>query len=66
VARCEVKPSGVASGKERPKIDPPSGAKPKAKDASLWMKNFHLRQGPPLWAVLKQESGSGSARREGR
>ena len=66
VARCEVKPSGVASGKARPKIDPPSGAKPKAKDASLWMKNFHLQQGPPLWAVLKQESGSGSARREGR
>jgi hypothetical protein len=66
VARCEVKLSGVASGEERPKIDPPAGAKLKAKDTSLWMKNFHLQQGPPLWAVLKQESGSGSARREGR
>jgi len=66
VARCEVKSSGVASGEERPKVDPPAGAKSKAKEASLWMKNFHLQQGPPLWAVLKQESGSGSDRREGR
>ena len=66
VVRCEAKPSGVATGAEKDKIDPPAQVKPKAKHASLWMNNFHLGQGPPLWAVLKHESGKGPARPEGR
>jgi len=66
VARCEAEPSGVATGGEKEKIDRPVRVKPKAKHTSLWMKNFHLRQGPPLWAVLKRESGKDPARREGR
>jgi hypothetical protein len=55
----------VAARAEKGKIDRPAQVKPKAKQASLWMKNFHLRQGPPLWAVLKHESGKGPARLEG-
>jgi hypothetical protein len=66
VARCEAKPSEVATGAQEEKIDRPAPAKSKAKHASLWMKNFHLGQGPPLWAVLKHESGKGPARLEGR
>jgi hypothetical protein len=66
VVGCEAKPSGVATRAEKDKIDRPAPVKPKAKHASLWMKNFHLRQCPLLWAVLKHESGKGPARREGR
>jgi hypothetical protein len=66
VAGCEAQPSGVATGAEKDKIGRPAPAKPKAKQPSLWMKNFHLRQGPPLWAVLKHESGKGPAHLEGR
>ena len=66
VARCEAKPSEVATGAQKEKIDRPAPVKPKAKHTSLWMKNFHLGQGPPLWAVLKHESGKGPARLEGR
>ena len=65
VVGCEAKPSGVATGAEKDKIDRPAQVKPNAKHASLWMKNFHLRQGPPLWAVLKHESGKRPARLEG-
>jgi len=66
VARCEAQASGVATGAQEEKIDRPAPVKSKAKHASLWMKNFHLGQGPPLWAVLKHESGKGPARLEGR
>jgi hypothetical protein len=42
VVGCEAKPSGVATGAAKDKIDPPAPVKPKAKRASLGMKNFHL------------------------
>jgi transposase len=40
--RCEAKPSGVATGAGKDEIDRPTQVKPKAKQASLWMKDFHL------------------------
>ena len=58
-------PCWGGGGAEKDSIDRPAQVKSNAKHASLWMKNFHLGQGPPLWAVLKQESGKGPARMEG-
>jgi DNA-binding Lrp family transcriptional regulator len=29
---------------------------------STWMKDFHLRQSPPLWKIMRQEQGSGRLR----
>ena len=56
----------MVTGGVKEEINPPAPAKPKAKHASLWTRSFHLGQGPPLWAVLKQKSGKGPARLGGR
>jgi DNA-binding Lrp family transcriptional regulator len=55
VSRCEPMP-------ERVKPSARSVATPRrGTPGSPWMKDFHLRQSPPLWKIIRQEQGMGKA-----
>lgn len=56
VGRCEPLPQRFRSASARPTSTPRPGTAP-----SRWMKDFHLRQSPPLWKIMRQEQGVGKA-----
>ena len=55
VGRCEPMPERVKPS-ARPVSKPRRGT-----PGSPWMKDFHLRQSPPLWKIMRQEQGVGKA-----
>jgi len=50
--RCEPVPQPTRSASARSIATPRRGT-----PGSPWMKDFHLRQGPPLWKIMRQEQG---------
>ncbi len=56
VSRCEPVPQRTRSASARSISTPRRGT-----PASRWMKDFHLRQSPPLWKIMRQEQGVGKA-----
>lgn len=57
VSRCEPMPERV---KPSPSVRPVSTPR-RGTQGSPWMKDFHLRQSPPLWKIMRQEQGAGKA-----
>lgn len=66
VSVCEAperdRPKPVRSPERVPKTSQRS-PRPRARS---WMEGFSLKSSPPLWKVLKQETGAGAPEREGR
>lgn len=56
VSRCEPVPQRTRSASARSISTPRRGT-----PGSPWMKDFHLRQSPPLWKIIRQEQGMGKA-----
>ncbi len=59
VSRCEPVPrqaQPAASARPRPTATPRRGT-----PGSPWMKDFHLRQSPPVWKIMRHEQGVGKA-----
>ena len=56
VSRCEPVPQRTRSASARSISTPRRGT-----PGSPWMKDFHLRQSPPLWKIMRQEQGVGKA-----
>ena len=52
VSRCEPVPQRTRSASARSISTPRRGT-----PGSPWMKDFHLRQSPPLWKIMRQEQG---------
>ncbi len=52
VSRCEPVPQPTRSASARSISTPRRGT-----PGSPWMKDFHLRQSPPLWKIMRQEQG---------
>jgi transposase len=58
VSRCEPMPERVKPSPSARSVSTPRRGTP----GSPWMKDFHLRQSPPLWKIMRQEQRTGTAR----
>jgi hypothetical protein len=56
LSRCEPVPQPTRAASVRSISTPRRGT-----PGSAWMKDFHLRQSPPLWKIMRQEQGAGKA-----